>query len=91
MTGLTREKFKTAAGIVAALCLAIFVLQNLEQVEVSFLTITVALPAAVLVLLSAALGAGLGYFAARRKRSPAVPAPTTPVQGEGPGAVSREP
>jgi len=69
MTKETKDKLKAAAGIAAVIGMATFMLQNLDQVELSFLTIALVVPVGVLVLLSVGLGVGLGYLLARRKRS----------------------
>lgn len=69
-SGNLGHKLKLVAVIVSLIIVAIVVIQNTEQVETRILFMTITMPRAVLLFITAALGFGAGLLVGIRRVGP---------------------
>lgn len=65
------HKLKLAAVVASLIIVAIVVIQNTEQVQTRILFMTITMPRAVLLFITAALGFGAGLLIGIRRTKPA--------------------
>ncbi len=72
------HKLKAAAVVLSLVIVAVVIFQNTEQVQTKILFMTIAMPRAVLLFITAALGFGAGLLMGLRRGSSV---PASPDQG----------
>ena len=65
--GSTKDRARLTTALAVGALVTVFAVANLDEVDVNWIIGTWSTPLIVVIVLSAALGAGVGYFAARRR------------------------